>query len=604
MAAINGAVEWGQIPLWYTGWEMVNQQFNGRYALLMSANIPMVYQIIWTFDASSTPAGSIDEQSIPAASGDVVNCIFHVLATTESPLPATYAEYDTVAIIRKTRDIANTNSVNTNIPQNQRFTIDISKALQDHISYSLVPIGKGSWQGQEFGGMNGGETKQDNITETISPYNVTRNGAYRTVKVHCTFEQLDADGMIITSTTVMTAPPNVRVINSVPDFKSITYNLERFILNETSPSLDEPRRAMSNCPNYSISTTGTFTPGFIKKRVRSDDQAEWLYFYIFKSAPDAVERFNLYEVYGQAYNKDGSLGLDFVLGSDWAPSDGGASRICSDISHSFLIEAATPTNFALQQDQPGVQNVAPGYINSHAYAPQNADYPYVTPRTPITANTDHYKVYVRGVWKDGTWQAPRVLSSTYWYTIDEQEQQSVYDHVKFHWLNTMGGIDSYTATRNVLESLSVEKSLITKNLPGRRYFQDHLDASGSAIAHKDYINDGMRGYDTYKGGQEVLSVNANVNNKVYTEPLNKSEATWLREIFASPNVWIETPTDGSEMDAAYFENTLNPYLRPVKTQYTPIIITNSDITSLDQENGLVQFNIEYTLSQGVITQRN
>ena len=114
----------------------------------------------------------------------------------------------------------------------------------------------------------------------------------------------------------------------------------------------------------------------------------------------------------------------------------------------------------------------------------------------------------------------------------------------------------------------------------------------------------MRGWDTYKGGQEVLNVNANVNNTVYTEPLNKSEATWLREIFTSPNVWMETPTDGSSHDAAYHENIMNPYLRPVRTQYTPVIITNSDITSLDQENGLVQFNIEYTLSQGVLTQRN
>ena len=617
--AINGTVDWGQIPLWYVEdpivgsyFDMQNQQFSFSSNYLVSANMPLIYQIVWT-------STGVNEMYVPVASGDVVNCIFHVLGTTEYPLPTT-SEWDTLAIVRKTRDIPNTNVVNGNIPQNQRFTLDVSRIVQDQLSYSLVPIGKGSWQNQEFGGMNGGETKQDNITETISPYNVTRNGVYRTIKVHCTFEQLDASGNLITSTTTKSAAPHVRVINSVPDFTKNTYYARTHMLNRYSPTATVPKKALTNCPNTSAGTTTTFVPGFIKKRVRSSDQAEWLYYFIQDTRPSGAgisgsERFNLYEVYGQAYNKDGSTGSDFVLGSDWEPSDGGASRICSDISHSFAIETSSSYLFEDIQYQIGVQNVSPAYINGHAYPPQNCNYPYGAvcasggggaQFSPITANTDHYKVYVRGVWYDDastTWKNI-TLSSTSWYKIDDQEQKSVYDHVKFHWLNAVGGIDSYTATRNVMESLSVDKSLITGNLPARRYHQATKLFDGTAVANGDYINDTMRGWDTYKGGQEVLNVNANVNNTVYTEPLNKSEATWLREIFTSPNVWIETPTDGSLHDAAAHETTMNPYLRPVRTQYTPVIITNSDITSLDQENGLVQFNIEYTLSQGVLTQRN
>jgi hypothetical protein len=299
------------------------------------------------------------------------------------------------------------------------------------------------------------------------------------------------------------------------------------------------------------------------------------------------------------------------LGSEWTPSNGAAARVCSDISHSFAIEPLVPTWFQAYQYQIGVQNVSPAYINSHAYAPDTENYPpagtaYTIPTTPITANTDYYKLYVRGVWFDdlaSVWKTI-TLSRTYWYKIDDQEQKGPYEHVKFHWLNTMGGIDSYTATRNVMESLGVDKSLITNKLPARRYHQGQRNPDGTYLDNGEYINDTMRGWDTYRGGQEVLSVNAHVNNTVYTEPLNKGEATWLREIFTSPNVWIETPTDGNSNDAAFLENDMNPYLRPVATQYTPVIITNSDITSLDQENGLVQFNIEYTLSQGVITQRN
>jgi len=604
MATINGTVKWGQIPLWYGGYEMETQQYAFASNYVVSANMPMIYQAIWTF-------AGINEQSVPSAEGDVVNCIFHVLATTEYPLPPD-ADWDTIATVRKTRDIPNTNVVKSNIPQNQRFTIDISKVVQDQLSYTLVPIGKGSFQNQEFGGLNGGETKQDNITEAISPYNVTRNGSYRAIKVHCTFEQLDANGKLITSTTTLGSIPNVRAVNSVPDFKSNTFNYQMFMLNDWGPARDAPHRAMSNCPNHSSGSTSNFTPGFIKKRVRSTDQAEWLYFFIQSCQPggyDASERFNVYEVYGQSFDKDDNFQDSFVLGSEWTPSNGAAARVCSDISHSFAIEPLTPTWFTASQYQIGVQNVAPAYINGHAYEPDTENYgtSYTVPTTPITATTDYYKLYVRGVWWDdaagGVWMA-KILSSTYWYKIDDQEQKGPYEHVKFHWLNTVGGIDSYTATRNVMESLSVDKSLITGNLPGRRYNQTDQYAGGAAVDNGDYINDTMRGWDTYKGGQEVLSVNAHLNNKVYTEPLNKSEATWLREIFASPNVWIETPADGSEQDAAYHENELNPYLRPVTTQYTPVIITNSDITSLDQENGLVQFNIEYTLAQGVLTQRN
>ena len=598
MANINGTVNWGQVPRWAPGDEMINQQYNFRQNILVSANKPMIYQAIWTFNATSTPPGTINEQSVPEDSGDVVNCIFHVLATTEYPNPST-ADWDEVAVIKKTRDIPNTNIVNTNVPLNQRFTIDISRIIQDQLSYTLVPIGKGSFQNQEFGGMNGGATKQDNITETISPYNVTRNGSYRAIRVWCEFEQLNASLALEVSVDTLGYASNfvdtVRAINSVPAFNLGTYYQDMFVITSYSPSSTSPKRALSNCPNHNFSNTGT--PQF-KKSVQFTDQAEWLYFYVQESFPssDPTEYFNRVEVYGIAYHNNGTT-TDFVLGSEWQNSLG-TTDTYSDISHSF--EKHSATQFTQNQNQIAVQNVSPAYINAHAYAPQDLDYPYYTPRTPILSTDDYYKVYVRGGWDDGSWNNT-IISSTYFYKLDTQEPQGAYDKVKFHWLNTVGGIDSYTATRNVLESISVDKSLITTALPARNYHQDNENNAGAALANSAYYSDTMRGFDTYKGGQEVLSVNANTNNKVYTEPLNKAKATWLREIFTSPNVWIETPEDGDNQDAAYLENLMNPYLRP---KYTPVVLSNSEIVSLDQENGLVQFNIEYTLAQGILTQRN
>tara|TARA_B100001063_G_scaffold67431_1_gene61357 strand:- start:1443 stop:1772 length:330 start_codon:yes stop_codon:yes gene_type:complete len=109
----------------------------------------------------------------------------------------------------------------------------------------------------------------------------------------------------------------------------------------------------------------------------------------------------------------------------------------------------------------------------------------------------------------------------------------------------------------------------------------------------------MRGGNLYKGGREVLNVNAERNNSVYTEPLNKNTAKWLEEIMTSPNVWIEMDTDATARG-----NTVNPYQRPSTKEYIPVIITNSEAETVNQEAGLVKFNLEYTLSHKVQTQSN
>ena len=67
----------------------------------------------------------------------------------------------------------------------------------------------------------------------------------------------------------------------------------------------------------------------------------------------------------------------------------------------------------------------------------------------------------------------------------------------------------------------------------------------------------------------------------------------------SPNVWIEMDTDATKVG---FQR--NPHLRPSTKEYIPVIITNSDIETVNQAEGLVKFNIEYTLAHKVITQRN
>ena len=599
------SVQFGIVPYYvgsntapYPPMQHMNNSYQGNY--LISANQPMIYQVQWI-------GTSVNENYTPSATGDVVNIVFEIYSTTDYPTPSTFVDWDLLGEITKKRDVSNTNIVNSSVPNVQSFTIDIANMVSDELSYSLVPIGKGSWQNQEYGGLNGGGAKQDNITETVSPYNVSRNGTYRTIRVDARLEVLDSSGLVVTSSTGVQSTSSVRVINSVPNFKSKLYSNQMWILSESTVFTTSQRRALTTCPNSSVNTTGQN----YMKPISISDEAEFLYFFCKNSfnGGDDTDYYNLYEVYGQAYDKSGSTGINFVLGSSWENALG-TTDIYSDISHNFQKES---TNiFKHAQNQMCVQNVSPAYINSHAYVPQNANYPYTTTTTPITSNTGWYRVYVRGHYysnNQGDWTSVR-HSNVYWYRIDENgTEKSSYENVRFHWLNSMGGIDSYTARRDVLESISIEKSLMDTALPNRRIFQDNQYADDSSVANSAYYTDTMRGSNYYRGGKEVLSVNANANNSVYTEPLNKLEATWLREMFTSPNVWIETPTADSDefnyqSDAAYFSTSQNSYLRPSRTAYTPVILTNTEVTSVNEKEGLVMFNIEYTLSQGILTQRN
>ena len=605
------SVQFGIVPYYngtasapYPPMQSMNNRFRGNY--LISANIPMIYQVQWT-------GTGVNEDYPPAVTGDLVNVVFEIYSTTEYPTPSAFVDWDLLGEIRKKRDVVNTNIVNSSVANVQCFTIDIANMVADELSYSLVPIGKGSWQNQEYGGLNGGGAKQDNITDTVSPYNVSRNGTYRTIRVDARLEVIDSTGLIVTSTTGVTSAGGVRVINSAPNFKTKLYSNQMWLLDSNTVTTQRQRRALTTCPNSTVNTTlGNVN---YMKPISISDEAEFLYFYARQTfnASDNTDFYNRYEVYGKSFDTSGALQYEFVLGSEWQNSLG-TTHICSDISHNF--QKNNTNSFAHTQNQMCVQNVSPAYINGHAYSITYQDYPYPAGNaiTPINSNTGWYRLYVRGFYNANNplpndWVGVR-HSNVYWYRMDENgTEKSSYENVRFHWLNSMGGIDSYTARRDVLESISVERSLMDTALPNRRIFQDREYEDSTAVPNSAYLSDTMRGSDYYRGGKEVLSVNANVNNAVYTEPLNKIEATWLREMFTSPNVWIETPTADSdelnfESDAAYFLTAQNAYLRPSRTVYTPVILNNTEVTSVNEKEGLVMFNIEYTLSQGILTQRN
>jgi hypothetical protein len=296
------------------------------------------------------------------------------------------------------------------------------------------------------------------------------------------------------------------------------------------------------------------------------------------------------ELYGTAYDYDGTQ-TNFVM-ADF-------NSILKDN------DTSTSTQFAEYQNRMLVQNVSPAFINANAKAPQNASRPYTTSISPITSNTKKYSIHYRGVWysqSSSSWQNER-LGASNWYEIDRESENIPYGFVRFHWLNSMGGIDSYTAKRDVVEGLTISRSVVQRNSADRTWYQaDAYGVNGSSsgtINDSLYVSDTMRGGNLYKGGREVSNVDADKVQSVYTEPLNKSVAKWLEEMLLSPNVWIEKDTEATAKGYSS-----NPYLRPSTKGYIPVIITNSDAETVNQAEGLVKFNIEYTLAHKVQTQRN
>jgi len=591
MAGINGTVSWQIQPLDWINSNLAGSFWDYRSNYLKSVNDPLRYQVLWTSagvnEGTEPSAGNFSglPTSTTVGNGDVVNVIFKVETTVGD------GYWQDLGSIKKSRDIANKKYDDGSQPLGHRFTVDVSQLVSNELSYSLCPINKGTWQSAYYGGMNGGLTMQDNVLGAtggamgtpISRYNVSRNGTFRRLRVTPYYEIINGDDKIVSAGSG-SASNTIAVINSVNQFEkdSLYYNAQ-FIHDSGGVSATFPKRFNTRCPNWYYNTTANKVA--YNKSVRMDEEAEFLQWYVKETynRNDSTDNYNLIELYGETFTADGVSENTFVL---------------SDFNS--LLEELSATLFEHNQNRMLIQNVSPTFINANAKVPQNALRPYSTSISPITANTHRYRLYFRGHYysqASSSWTSV-IHSSVNWFEIDREDEKNAYGFVRFHWLNSVGGIDSYTAKRDVVEGLTISRDVIERKSGDRTWYQGNQN-QGSTMQPSLYHSDTMRGGDIYKGGREVSNVNAERVQSVYTEPLNKSVAKWLEEMILSPNVWIEMDTEATEMG-----NARNPDLRPSDKEYIPVIITNSDVETVNQENGLVKFNIEYTLAHKVITQRN
>tara|TARA_R110002110_G_scaffold65914_1_gene181092 strand:+ start:1057 stop:2850 length:1794 start_codon:yes stop_codon:yes gene_type:complete len=597
MAGVNGQVEWQIQPFDFDSSNLAGAFWNFRANTLKSANDQLRYQVIWTNASGLNEGVEPSAANFSAGNGDVIAIIF----TVEVSVGDGY--WETLGRIKKTRDIANRKYTDGSQPAGHRFTVDISQLVSGELSYSLCPINKGTWQSNFYGGMNGGLTMQDNVLGTagvamgnpITKYNVSRNGTYRIVRVIPSIQIINGNGDIVDAGNV-TSSKEINIINSVNQFEKddVYYNYSSsslaFDIDKYSSGTAVVYRFLTRCPNtHSLSSPSIYQ---IKKPIRMDEQAEFLQFQI-----------------KNAYHLNINSGSDFVgaIGLKVETFDSSGAENTFYLTD-FENNAATTTNGTLVywqeiQKQAFIQNVSPYYINNTAslkkFPTSFVTFPYWANYTgsKITSSTTYYRVSLVKVGLFGSHNEVRDTTYQY-YSIDREDDNIPYKFVRFHWLNSMGGTDSYTAKRDVVEGLTISRDVIERKSGDRTWYQGDQN-NGSTMQPSVFISDSMRGGDIYKGGREVSNINAERTQSVYTEPLNKIVAKWLEEMMLSPNVWIEMDTEATQMG-----NVRNSHLRPSDKEYIPVIITNSDVETVNQAEGLVKFNIEYTLAHKVITQRN
>ena len=537
----------------------------------ISCNQPLIYQ--FKFGATLPRITNLSTEA-DLESGDLVNALFDVFIGIDGndSFSIGGGNMFQIGTIRKSRDIPYVGNEgidpqysNLNTTHNfHTFTVDIEPLVKNYLSYTLVPIKKGALSADYQ--MSGNYTT-NNLWDFTSV-----QGSLRFVDVRIRFEVLETTGgsnLVIAndgSSDQVKGTNSYAVVNSAPQHYDSPHILRTNHMI-TGTTFKE-RYFFSNCPNGDKGLTSTnYTP----KLIRLDEEAEFLSYFLRKFNGTATS-LNTTDFYlrVQALNASGSV-VDYINLRDYQETFGfSAPYSSSNIGTSPLNQTDVRKYI--------VQNVSPAYLNTKTWAGGVGITDAVTElRAVLFLNTG-----------SSTYQC----SETRYYNIDREDECGAYDFVRFHWLNRLGGIDSYTAKRDVTESVSVSKTFFERKAPNQLYIQEY---DGSTFTSS---NDPL-GNDLYKGQIDTLSITGTRGGSVFTEPLNTTQAKWLEELITSPNVWIELETEASKR-----ANAVNPTSHPSTRDYMPVIIQNSNINTVSQSEGLVKFNIDYIFSNKLNTQSN
>ena len=143
-----------------------------------------------------------------------------------------------------------------------------------------------------------------------------------------------------------------------------------------------------------------------------------------------------------------------------------------------------------------------------------------------------------------------------------------YTQKRFKWKNRLGGWDFFTFNLRSDKTVSIERSTYRKAL--KKYKDNGL-------------NPATYGYSVGDRGNNVYNVKASDSELVFSNWLTNDEASWLEELFTSPEVYI------------FDDAGVTPL---------PIILTDTSLTIGEKENiGLISYSINYTKAYNKNIQR-
>ncbi len=119
---------------------------------------------------------------------------------------------------------------------------------------------------------------------------------------------------------------------------------------------------------------------------------------------------------------------------------------------------------------------------------------------------------------------PDGLGSSEMFTYVIDESCSPYETVRLHFLNKLGGFDSYNFRRKAVRTMDVIRSNYTK-------LMQKFDTSAEAMTFP-------------AEGRGNVQFNTVTTNKIVVNSgwITDEEAVWLNELFSSPEIYIEEPT--------------------------------------------------------------
>ena len=162
---------------------------------------------------------------------------------------------------------------------------------------------------------------------------------------------------------------------------------------------------------------------------------------------------------------------------------------------------------------------------------------------------------------------PLVMSETYYFDID-QDCHNV--ERRFHWLNRLGGIDSFNFTANESLTQTTQHINYNKNL----LYVPTQNASNTYDL------------DVKDRGITSLAVKSSEEIMTYSQIVDDQERIWLQVLLSSPNVWTEELDESGDR------------------VYIPIILRDSEIMMSDEANNLFTFSFGFSYANKVIIQDN